>query len=274
MTVNSISFPHPVLGNGDDISDGSISPEISFQISDESIRVDVTSLQTGHPDFDRMIEAGEAVWHLRVQCPRTYMREDFFESGSNKTFHLEGVDFEGLVTIEVSLVTTTTLATYRPQGLHEDYGEEKFRLGRGEVVGIGPRYQFLIDKIYDPLKAPVSSIIRIEEGEDSEGPFTVALDTDLIMIHLSKSDYKEYAGITDRVPTVIHSALVLPVLADAIRQIEDYAESTLWAARLKYLLDIRDIDTEKPLQAAQEILFSPIARTFREVNMRLDKGDD
>lgn len=273
MAVNDISFPHPVLGNGDDIGIGSISPEVSFQISDEAIRVDVINLRTNHPDFDRIIDEEKAVWHLRTQCPRTYMRESFFASSPDYTFHLNGLDFEGMVNLEISLVTKTALNEYHPGGLHEDYGDERFSLISGEVIGIGPRYQFHVDKVYDPLKAPVSSIIRVEEGEHKEGPFNVSLDTDLILIHLSKSDYKEYAGITDRVPAVIHSALVLPVLADAIRQIDDYTD-TLWGARLKDLLDARDIDTEAPLQAAQEILSSPIARTFGEVNMKLDKGED
>lgn len=274
MAFSNISFPHPVLGNGDDISQGVISPEIRYKITDEAIRIEVTSMHTGHPDFDRMIDEDEAVWHLRVQCPRTYMRKDFFASTSSYEIQLNGVDFEGVVTIEISLVTKIPLSDYRPYGLHEDYGAETFSLQSGEVIGIGSRYQFLVDKIYDPLKAPVSSIIRVEEGEHGEGPFKVLLDSDLIMILLSKADYKEYAGITDRVPTVIHSALVLPVLAEAIRKLDEFEDTTMWGGRLKDLLDARAIDTEYPLQAAQEVLSSPIARTFREVNTRLDKGAD
>lgn len=272
MAASGISYPHPVLGNGDDISIGEISPNVAYEIKDEAIHLSIDELISGHSEIDRMVENGEALWHLRIQCSRTYMRENFAVNDESFEIRLKGDDYEGMVDVEISLIARTDITDYRPEGIHDDYEDERFRLRAGEVIALGPTYRFLVDKVYDPLKAPVSSLVRITEGEHKDGPFTLTLDDDLIIVRLSKSDWREYAGIRDRVPTIVHSAIVLPALAEAIRKINEHTD-TLWGGRLKDLLDANSIDEATPLAAAQEILASPVTRTFNEVNTSLDRGE-
>lgn len=271
MATSDISFPHPVLGNGDDISIGEISPQVSYEISDEAITLTLYGLTSGHHRVDQMVQDGDATWHVRIQCSRTYMRESFATNKQTLELRLRGEDYEGFVDVEVSVVAQKEIVDYRPEGIHEDYEDEKFLLRSGDVIGVGPTFRFLVDKVYDPLKAPVSSLVRITEGEHPDGPFTVTYDDDLIVVSLSKSDWHEYAGVRDRVPTVVHSAIVLPALAEAIRTINQHTD-TLWGGRLKDLLQANNIDQSAPLAAAQEVLASPITRTFNEVNATLDQG--
>ena len=272
MAASSISYPHPVLGNGDDISIGEISPIVSYEISDEAIHLNVDQLTSGHSYIDQMVQNGDALWHLRIQCSRTYMRENFSINDNSFEVRLQGEDYEGMVDVEISVVARKDIADYQPEGIHDDYEDEKFQLRAGEVIGIGPTFRFLVDKVYDPLKAPVSSLVRITEGEHKDGPFTLTLDDDLIIVRLSKSDWHEYAGIRDRVPPVVHSAIVLPALAEAIRKIYEHTDS-LWGGRLKDLLEASNIDEGAPLAAAQEILASPVTRTINDVNAILDRGE-
>lgn len=272
MAASRLSYPHPVLGNGDDIAIGEISPEVSYEISDEVLHLSISGLTTGHTEIDQMVQDGDAFWNFRVQCSRTYMRENFAANEDCFEVHLKGQNYEGMVDVEVSVVAREHIFDYRPDGLHADYEEEKFQLRPGEVICIGPSFRFLVDKVYDPLKAPVSSLVRITEGEHKDGPFTLTLDDDLIIVRLSKSDWREYAGIRDRVPSVVHSAIVLPALAEAIREIDKHT-GTLWSDRLKDLLEAKSIDEGAPLAAAQEILASPITRTISEVNATLDMGE-
>lgn len=199
------------------------------------------------------------------------MRESFATNSQTLNLRLKGEDYEGFVDVEISVVAQEEVIDYRPEGIHEDYEDEKFLLKPGDVIGVGPTFRFLVDKIYDPLKAPVSSLVRITEGEHTDGPFTVTYDDDLIIVSLSKSDWQEYAGVRDRVPTVVHSAIVLPALAEAILRVDQHTD-TLWGGRLKDLLEARNIDQSAPLAAAQEVLASPLTRTFNEVNATLDQG--
>ncbi len=272
MAASNISYPHPVLGNGDDIAIGAISPSVAYGISDEAIHLSIGQLTSGHSEIDQMVKDGDALWHVRVQCSRTYMRENFATNEGSIEVRLKGENYEGMVDVEVSVVAGKDIANYWPEGIHDDYGDQKFQLSTGEVIRLGPTFRFLVDKVYDPLKAPVSSLIRITEGEHKDGPFTLTLDDDLIVVRLSKADWHEYAGIRDRVPTIVHSAIVLPALAEAIRKINEHID-TLWGGRLKDMLEANNIDEGAPLAAAQEILASPVTRTLNEVNATLDRGE-
>lgn len=245
---------------------------MSYEITDETILVTVCGLTTGHPELDELVRTGNASWQLRIQCSRTYMRETLLTNEESLQFRLRGPDYEGLVDIGISLVSKIEIANYQPAHIHTDYLGEHFHVYAGEVLGIGPSFRFHVDKTYDPLKAPVSSLIRIMEGDQKDGAFSLTLDDDLIIVRLSKSDWTEYAGIRDRVPSIVHSAIVLPALTEAIRSLNEHTD-TLWGGRLKEILENNGVDQNAPLAAAQQILSHPIARTFNEVNTTLDRGE-
>ena len=271
MPLNTISYPHPVLGNGDDVTGGIMEPEIEYTISDEAIQLRANNLLTGHTTIDALVDNKKAQWQIRVKCARTYMRENFVISGPDWTRNFAGPDYEGTVEIETQVLAIDNIEDYSPVGAHADYEDVVFQIKSGELLAIGPGFSFHVDKVYDPLKAPVASLLKVEEGEHDFGPFQLVLDDDLIFVRLSKAEWQEYAGIRDRVPALLHSAIVMPVLATAIADINKH-EGTLWAGRLKDLIESRDINTAYPLTAAQELLDSPLKRTFAEVNAKLDKG--
>ena len=272
MAANNISYPHPVLGNGDDIAIGNVSPDVEYEISDEVIHLSIENLATGHSEIDDMVEANLACWHLRIQCSRTYMRQSFLLGSGEQKITLNGQDYEGLVSIDISIVARKDIPAYQPSGIHADYENAEFSLRPGELIAVGPTYQVHIDKVYDPLKAPVASLVRITEGDHKEGPLEVTLDDDLITIRLSKTDWNEYAGIRDRAPSVIHSSIIFPVLMEAIRTVDQYSD-TLWGGRIKEILGKEGIDQSLPFIGAQKILASPVSRTFGELNVKLDRVD-
>ena len=271
MALNAISYPHPVYGNGDDIADAVMEPIIEYTITDEALQIRASDLITGHSDIDKLVNDGKARWQIRVKCPRTYIRENFLVADKKWSTNLAGPDYEGTVEIETCVLAIEDIDNYTPANAHEDYEDESFQIKSGELLAIGPDFTFLVDKVYDPLKAPVASLLKVVEGEHDTGPFHLILDDDLIIIKLSKKDWQEYAGIRDRVPSLLHSSIVLPVLAAAISNIYTN-QGTLWSDRLKELIEIKEIDIEHPLIAAQVLLDSPLTRTFDEVNARLDKG--
>jgi len=271
MGLNTISYPHPVLGNGDDISNNVMEPEVEYTITDEAIRLSASRLLTGHTGIDELVSSNYAQWQIRVQCNRTYMRANFLTSGPDWCHHLAGPDFEGTVDVETQVIAVRSIDDYSPDGAHSDYSSECFQIKPGELLAVGPAFRFHVDKNYDILKAPVSSLLQVREGDHEHGPFKVLLEDRLIFVELSKRDWQEYAGIRDRVPTILHSAVVLPVLAKAISDIGDYSD-TIWANRLQEIIERRDIDTENPLNAAQELLDCPLKRTFDQVNAMLDRG--
>jgi len=272
MAHNAISYPYPVCGNGDDVVGAVMEPSIEYSITDEAIQLKVSDLTTGHNDIDGLVNDGRARWQIRVKCARTYIRENFLVEGPQWSTNLAGPDYEGTVEIETRVLAVDDISNYSPENAHEDYNGAEFYLKAGELLAIGPDFTFLVDKDYDPLKAPVASLLNVVEGEHDSGPFQLILDDDIIIIKLSRKEWGQYAGIRDRVPTLLHSALVMSVLAAAITKIDEHQE-TLWSARLKDLIQKKEVNTDCSLTAAQELLDSPLTRTFDEVNARLDRGD-
>jgi hypothetical protein len=270
MSESMISYPHPVFGNGDDVSGKINQPQFSYSITDEIIELNVEDLSTGNEDIDSLINSGEAAWQIRVHCARTYMRESFIANGDSWAQKLSGPDYEGTVTIESNVIALRPIEQYLPVNSHDDYSGEKFDLSTGELLAVTSPSRFSVDKDYDPLKAPVSSFIKVIEGDHKEGEYKVVFDDDLIFVKLSKSDWLEYPGIRDRVPALLHSALVLPVLTEAIRCMGEYA-STRWSGRLQDIVEARDIDVENPLEGAQKLLSDPLSRSFKSINLELDK---
>lgn len=267
----SISYPHPVLGNADDVGSGKIEPDVSFTLSEELVEITFDKLRTGNKTLDAMLGDGRATWSLRVQCARTYFRTEYRTSDSTHRVRLAGHELEGRVEVEVMLFATVAIPAYLPDGAHPDYGGETFDLKVGEILGIGPTLTFDVEKQWDPLKAPVASIMRISKGEFPNGPFIVALEDDYIEILLSHEDWEQYAGVKERVPGVIHSALVLPALAEAVRYMGEHGGKR-WADRLRAISEQhQELDIKKPLQAAQILLRGPLTRAFRELNTALDR---
>lgn len=267
----SISYPHPVLGNADDVTVGKIDPEVTYRAADELVEIDIGNLTTSNPTLDSMLKTSGASWGVQIQCARTYLRAEFQTTENFLRVKFPGHDLRGRVDIEIVLFAAKTISGYSPTGAHRDYGNTTFDLETGSLLGVGPALSFDVDKQFDPLRAPVSSIMRIRKGEHSQGPFRLALEDEFVEILLSEADWNQYAGIRDRVPAVIHISLVLPALAEALRRVNDFV-GRRWADRLLAIVETREVDPAQPLEAAQSLLQSPLTRAFGELNAELDKG--
>ncbi|WP_415895286.1 hypothetical protein ACMXYQ_16005 [Neptuniibacter sp. PT34_22] len=273
MIASGMSYPHPVLGNGDDIV--SVEelhlPIVVCNIFDEAINLSIKGLETRHKQIDALVKSGDAAWLIRVSCPRTYYRESFSCADVDWQHKFEGPDFVGKVKIEISVVAKKRIEGYSPDDMHSDYEGARFDINAGELIAIVPSYSFIADKDFDALKAPVSSLVKIEEGVDDVGPFKCSYEDDLIIVALSKTDWSEYAAIRDRVPTTLHTSIVLPVLVGALVYLDKNGTGSTWSDRLEEIVSRLELSLDDPLKTAQEILSNPLQRAFAEVNKELDK---
>lgn len=126
---------------------------------------------------------------------------------------------------------------------------------------------FIVAKEFDPLNAPISSIIKLEKSKKQIAEMRVTYDNERIIIELPKQDFELYSQIKSNSAEMLHATLVLPVLVDAIYEIsgkgtnnyQDFA----WSDRLKHICIDRQIDIDEPLSAAQKILNNPINRSLQ-----------
>lgn len=266
------SFPHPVVGIGDDVKG-----ELRCNAPDFDFGVDTTTLylnglEVTNPTIAGLVRNKEAAFTIRVSCGATYYRESFQSHDAQLQITLPAAKLLGDVELQVRVCALKKLEGYRPEQLHPDYGERSFSVQVGDVLAVGDDFAVRAEKQFDPLAADIPSIMRIVRGKRDKGPFEVNFDTDQILIYLSVEDHDLYGLASNVAPDVIHAALVLPVLSEAIarvrrRSIEDDMMTGLnWYRRLDAMLEARRIDEdESPMLAAQKLLEMPLSRALKNI---------
>lgn len=274
MARNShpVAFPHPVVGLGDDLS-GELrcnTPHFDFGVDNTTLSID--GLEVTNPTIADMVRSQDAAFIARVGCGATYYREAFSAHGPVLEHVIPSAKLSGDVEIQVRVCALKRVDGYRPMGLHPDYGDRSFTVQAGDVLALGDEFTVRAEKQFDPLAADISSIMRVARGDREQGPFRVLFQSNQIRIELSREDYKRYGLASHAAPGVIHAALVLPVLSEAIAHVQNPAEQdemmaeAKWYHRLKAMLEARRIENdETPLAAAQKLLDAPFSRALDNV---------
>lgn len=272
MARGAASYPHPVLGNQDDVTIGDPTQAFSnadYSISDEKVTITLRGLRTDNPTIDQLVMQKKAHWVARLQCAGTYFRMSKTTCEQMLEWNLDGRELSGNCRLEVEVCARQVIDGYRPEGVHDDYGDCTFLLEPGAIIAIGGSARFNVDKEFDPLKAAVGSIMKVRKGEHETGAFRVDLTGPLIEVELSKQDWDRYHAAKQHVPGLLHATLVLPALMMALEKREhpDYKGLT-WPERLTVivdsLLETGGVLAQEPVELAQALLRCPFSRGIDE----------
>ena len=273
MARGNASYPHPVLGNQDDVGIGNPRQALAdadYSVTDEKVSLTLRGLRTGNPTIDQLVSENKAHWVIRLQCAGTYFRRSNVTCEETLEWHLDGRELSGNCRVDVEVCARERITNYRPGGTHEDYGDHPFELEPGAVMAIAGAFRFNVDKEFDPLKAAVDSIMRVRKGEHETGPFQVDLSGHLIEVALSTQDWDGYHAVKQRGPGLLHATLVLPALMEALdaRRHPD-CKGYQWAERLTSFIDklreTTEIDPDaSALELAQLLLKGPLTRGLDE----------
>ncbi|MDA7660006.1 hypothetical protein OAG01_00200 [bacterium] len=276
------SYPHPVLGVGDDVAG-------TFELADPAAPIDRehdTLSLTGrfdleHDSIRKAVEAGDARISVRVHCLVTQYRKSFaLKDCSSFDLPMPLPALSGAVDVTPMVVSSVSMSDYQPQGMHADYGKATFAIEPGSVIAVGSSFQFSVDPEFNGLKDRAESLIvfRPDERLTAQTPFEVdpALPERLV-IKVSTEDLAMLRAIGPRVPRTIMSGLVVAAIAEAISQVkhpqsgdESEFESLPWFQRMNEL-HLRAtqgrslLDADCPLEAAQVILDSPLHGGLKEL---------
>lgn len=277
MKVNAKSYPHPVLGNGDDLG-GSFKVELPYELSRDAVVL--------HPSFslrnsaiEELLKKGKASFIAEVECRGTFYRRSFQIGVQNESISIPAKLLRERVAVSFFVCATRDLEEYKPSEPHSDYEGAQFDVEAGDVLAVGGLSSFIAEKAFDPLRPPISSFMSIMEGNQHEGPMEIDYEADKITIVLSKADWKSYVGVRGQKPVqgILHSAVVLPALVDAIHKIHtspgEY-ERLNWFGRLDAILEAKKLQDKDPFEAAQRILDNPSSRSFKGVEVIINADDE
>ncbi|MDO8565836.1 MAG: hypothetical protein Q7S04_01450 [Candidatus Moranbacteria bacterium] len=263
MKAKNISYPYPVLGNDDDV-EGKFDASFKHMLKRDNIILK-SRFSLKNKTLERLIREKKAVYTVEVECPSTFYRKLFSTIETEADFVLSSTVVREHVSVGFFIRATETLAEYEITGCHADYEGFKFDVGPGDVLALGGYTSFIAEKDFDPMQPAVSSLIAIKQGNKDVGPMEIDYSQDKIFIKLSRKDHKNYSQIKGQVTIagVLHSSIVLPVLADAIQLVLSEDEETQerhWFRRLEVILRHQGLEGEDPLISAQKVLHGPIER--------------
>lgn len=267
MKVNAKSFPHPVLGNEDDLG-GFFNIEFRYELSKEGAVLN-PSFFLRNEAIEDLIKKGKASLLVEVECGATFFRRSFVMPEPVGLIPIPSGLLRGQVTVGFFVCADQDIKDYRPSEPHPDYKGAKFDIEAGDVLAVGGYCWFIAEKSFDPLRPPVSSFMSITEGTIHDGPAEIDYESDKILIILSKTDWSNYLRIRRQktAESIIHASIVFPVLVDAIYQMDngDFADKN-WFARLDAIIEAKGLKDKGPFEIAQKILDNPVARSFAGAN--------
>lgn len=276
MAATSKSYPFPVLGNEDDIK-GLFKPVMRYTLEPNVVVIEC-EFELSNPSIEKLMADKNAAYFAQVECGNTFYRRTFITHEPKLKIEIGAGDLRDRVDVSFCVCAVNDIPSYSPEGIHPDLAGEPTAVEKGDVLADGGTGSFMADKTFDPLKAPVSSFMKIKEANEKSAPMVIDYGGDQILIKLSKDDYKNYVFARKYAVSTLHSSLVLPALVDALYVIskdDGTYEGSPWFSRIKQICRERDIDITDPLTAAQRMLGKPVERGLKEVKtLSSDNGED
>lgn len=276
MSINTKSYPQPVLGNEDDLG-GFFKVEFRYELAKDEVTLSpIFSIK--NPSIENLIKNGAASFVAEVECRSTFYRKSFSTRNESARFSIPSRMVRERVIVGFYICADKDIGEYTPSDPHPDYAGSSFEIEKGDVLAIGGFCAFIAEKSFDPLRPPVSSFMSIREGAHHEGIAEIDYDSDKITIILSKAEWRNYLGVRgDKIAEgILHGSIVLPVLVDAIYHLQSASneyENMNWFGRLEAILDAKGLRGKDPFEAAQKILDNPAKRSLEGLMSLLEVTD-
>lgn len=278
MKLSQRSFPHPVVGNADDVVDAAFQAAISVYNDRVNYYICV-KVQCSSNTISKLVKKGDAAYVLHVECGNTLYRSATEFTQDEREFMIPGEYLNSTVEVNVVAQAKKDIAKYKVDQAHADYGDATFSVSAGDILAVSEGFTFDADINFDTLRS-MSSIMQIREHDDpGDLPMEVDLSDEKITIYLSHLDFENYKIIRahSALSASLIATLVLPALVEALTVLKgDHSdvEDTRWCRCLKRRIEHAGLSLEAhPLRLAQDLLELPIRRAFTSARALLESGD-
>ena len=174
-----VSYPHPVLGNDDDIT-GSFTVDISVtkKTGEDHITLSVES-KINNAYFQNLLDQGKAAVVTKVYCPATIYSETFQNA---KILALHQDDVDGALTVTSYIVATIDIPNYKDESFNADIFEHiTFEVTSGDIIGALSGQRIDLPKVDE--KTGLGNIFDFNHKEMGE-PISVFVEGELIEVTL------------------------------------------------------------------------------------------
>lgn len=280
MKLSQRSFPHPVVGNNDDVPGAAFQASV-IATSDSKNYYLALTVNSSSVTLNNIIKKEKATYTAHIECSNTLYRRAFSFRETSKTLTISKEDLNDTVELNVLICATKKMSGYTIEGSHLDYGSSTFEISPGDILAISESYTFPAENDFDSMNR-VGAIMTIKESTlETENPMCLDPNGDKIVVLLSKADFHEYKTIrsgNENLAGPLTCAIVLPALMQAIEILraadEEQADFPYrWMRVLNDRLTAAGLKDEDILVAAQKLLELPIKRALAETRMLADSGN-
>lgn len=273
MRLIERSYPHPVLGNRDDVPGAGFQATLAASSDKENFYIDV-DVRCSSDVLKALVAEKKAAYVVHVECTNTLYRNATQFHEPNYRLVIPTSKLSERFEINVFACALQRIPGYSIPGAHPDYIGATFELSEGDIIALGDGHEFPIES--EDALARVGSIMVIRESTvQDDGPMQVEFNDQKIVIILSKRDFKSYKDLKtdERLSSILTCGIVLPVLAQAITHVKE-ADSELerlrWFDNLKRRIEGLEHPSQEPLEIAQKLLELPIKRALASANALRD----
>jgi hypothetical protein len=268
MRLSSRSYPHPVVGNRDDVPGAAFQATVEMTTDKATVYLDVT-VNCSSATINRLVKDEHARFVLHVECSNTLFRRAYEFKNSSHRCAIPADNLNDSVEVNVFARATRNISGYRVDKAHPDYGRAKFDIIKGDILAVGEGQVFQVESGFDSL-GRIGSIMHVAPApEEGDLPMTADFIGDKIVVYLSKKDFADYHYLKqyESLAVPLTTAIVVPVLIEALHELQrDDAEEDddrRWVRVLRRRLDDLSLKLDgDPLTLVQEILELPVKRSL------------
>ena len=266
MFKDGYSFPHPVLGVGDDI-EGEFNVSLSISRSEEKQSVYLTdiSFEVDNCYINALIDSGTAEYLLKLYCGSTFQTWVY---RNPKSLSIPETQLANRLELQALIVSKAELTNYSDSSFHPQFGDTVFSVGKNEVIGISGKRIIPINKLDEKLG--LGNLFSFRPHKEPNLPMQVDTSNHKIEIiyPLAEDGGSPPSYLFKKQPWTAYNIFILPALEKAFLHImenSEEAKSWEWFSILDNLLPENDREDD-PQVNAQQVLEGalPVIRAYQE----------
>lgn len=223
MKFSGYSFPHPVLGLGDDFI--GVKPTVNLSYDDKTDKENyVLTIQYSliNEELNHLIKDSKLSFACEITCSATLYRKLYTTNHEIQEIRIAKNELRNQVNLLFLIVANEQIENYSNSSFNNDFEGYQFVIEQGDVLAYLGESSFVAGISYQKLKA-VSSFMEIAKGSEERGGFNIVLDGPKIKVELSQKDYEKYSdpriGKDPLLASLFHSSIVLPALIHAVHRL-------------------------------------------------------
>lgn len=285
MKNNGVSFPHPVMGIGDDILPH---PSVTASKLDSPTHYNFRfEFGVENNEIQELVNNGKALYTCEVTCATTFLRRIFTSKEPAIEFSIGRKEVAKRIDFEFSVTATDSIPEYSNEAFHPDFKGFKFAIEPGDVLVLFKSAYHDVEIQYDRLRS-ATSFMKIVQGTD-ENNVIYNIDRQKIEIQLPPemyNDYKMHFNGPGQHANIFHSSLAFNALVFALTSYnEEEHQDLLWARTINYRIDTEEqlyqykevLGTQDQqleiLKLAQALLANPYKRLFQAMHDIIDQPE-